>query len=148
MHVYCVTRGIKNAVDNFFTLLQGVFLPWPFRPPGAKEIIPTTKVQVQVRPIQLWEIVYPAEFHDVMCTTLFSDGGGKPNHSWQDKFVFMIRKMLKLEPVGDYKKDLWLPCRGAQKDFECVAIGMKPDKWVDMNDVKCDEKVEGSFEAL
>ena len=72
MHTYLLTRGIKHEVDQFITELQGKYLPFKWRDLNNKDNqLQDTMVQLGVRPIQLWELVYPEESRDVIMTTLF-----------------------------------------------------------------------------
>ena len=78
MHTYLLTRGIKHEVDQFITELQGKYLPFKWRNVNDKDSkIQDTMVQLGVRPIQLWELVYPEESRDVIMMTLFKQPAKK-----------------------------------------------------------------------
>jgi len=120
MHLYAITRGIKNDVDRFITLLQGAFLPYD----KAKV------VQVAVRPVQLWEIVFPEEHKDIMLTTVLGGDAsmkGITNQPKHRKWVAMIRKVLGVQKIPKYKTDRQLPCAGAKLNMEVVGVGIKED---------------------
>jgi hypothetical protein len=123
-----MTRGIKNQVDQFITELQGKYFPFQWRNPETKELM-MTNLQVSVRPIQLWEIVYPEEFNDIMLTTILADGKGETQHKRHNKFIFALRKILGVQPIPEYQKNQALPINKAH--VEMIGIGVKKDYWTD-----------------
>ena len=140
MHLYLLTRGIKSEVDKFITELQGRYLPYElksenqfkdmqgnFMKPGQYNM------QVAVRPIQLWEIVYPEPMNDVMCSTIFGASKGAPQHGWQNKIIGILRKMLGIEKLEEYKDVPPFPI--SKFHMECVAIGTKKDRYENGNEM-------------
>ena len=155
MHSYLLTRGIKHEVDQFITELQGKYLPFKWRDVNNKDSkIQDTMVQLGVRPIQLWEIVYPEECRDVIMTTLFGQPAkegertaGMTQHKRHGKFIWLIRKMLGIkEPPKTWNTNQKMPirCQG----IELIHIGDKQDYWVDRDGKNIDKKEEGAYEAL
>ena len=69
MHLYCITRGIKQDVDRFISNLEAQYFPYNVRLPGSDEI-QKAAVQLSMRPIQLWEIVFPKEHLDEVRTLM------------------------------------------------------------------------------
>ncbi|MCK9371334.1 hypothetical protein M0R04_15580, partial [Candidatus Dojkabacteria bacterium] len=129
MHLYIVTRGIKNWVDQFITELQGKYLPFKYHTDG-KNIV-DCQVQLSVRPIQLWEIVFPEDQKDLVLATILDDGkGGKTQHKRHEKFIWGLRKTLGVEKIPEYKSDQKLPI--TKMHFETVGIGIKKDYWVNV----------------
>ena len=128
MHLYIITRGIKHLVDDFITQLQGKFFPFKYRNPETKQL-ETFALRVSVRPIQLWEIVYPEEANDTMLSTLLQNTKGEPQHKKHSKFVYALRKMLGIEPIPEYKKVAPFPL--IRDHVETTAIGIKKDYWTD-----------------
>lgn len=124
MHTYMITRGIKNEIDTFINDLQGKFLPYRWWGKDGKPI--DTNVRLAVRPIQLWEIVYPEEHYDLVNNTLFGDSDGITQHKKHNKFIKLIRKVLGVKPMKPYAKDKILPVQ--RHHMECVAIGYKEDR--------------------
>lgn len=149
LHLYIITRGIKNSVDQFITELQGKYLPFKWRR-NKDSPMQNFNVQVAVRPIQLWEIVFPEEHKDLMLTTVLGkDFKGKTQHRKHDKFVFGLRKILGVEKIGDFKTDAELPI--TRQAMEVVGVGIKKDYWQGKNDRKnkvTDEDKKEYFEAL
>lgn len=128
MHLYTITRGIKKDVDEFIKLLQGVFLPYKFETKKGK--IENGTVQIQVRPIQLWEIVFPEEHKDLILTTVLGGQNsmkGITNQKKHRKFVSLIRKALGVEKIPDYDMSKVLPCAWANQNTEVVGVGIKED---------------------
>jgi len=150
MHLYLISRGIKHDVDRFITELQGKYLP--FKYPDKDGNMKDVMVQVGVRPIQLWEVVFPEEHKDMMLNTLFqSNPQGATQHKKHNKFIFAIRKILGVDPIPEYKKDQVMPIY--LRNTELSAIGIKKDYWRNfktgeaINDPTEEQKKE-FFEAL
>lgn len=118
-----ITRGIKYRIDQFITELQGKYLSFKYKGEDAF-------VQVAVRPIQLWEVVFPKEHLDVMMTTLFGSDpnwmGGRTQHKKHQKYVNWLRKLLGISsPPTKYDTSMSLPL--TRKDMESVCVGIKED---------------------
>lgn len=133
MHLYIATKGIKNEIDQFITELQGKYLPFKWRDkPG--DPLEDSCIQLSVRPIQLWEIGYPKESHDIVCTTILgkdyqgvmgNDGKKPVVHKWVNKFIFFFRKLLHLKPIPPYKTDKIMPIR--RQNMMIIGLGCKDD---------------------
>ena len=148
MHLYVLTRGIKKEVDDMITQLQGKYLPMKFRYPDKKE--PEDVVlQLAVRPIQLWELAFPEEHLDLMCKTMFTNAGmkAKPQHKWQEKFVWAMRKALHLKPIPDFETGSGMPLGGI-KDVEVVGVGIKDDYYVDVDGKHIKRRKDGCYEGI
>ena len=123
-HTYIMTRGVKHLVDLFITQLQGKFLPFKLKKERGKKPVDTL-LPVAVRPIQLWEVVYPKDQETLMMNTLFGPNGGVTQHKKHEKFVWGLRKILGVKPIPDYEPGDAL---GINKDhIEVVGIGTKDD---------------------
>ena len=155
-HTFIMTRGIKHEVDQFITELQGKYLPFKWRDVNIKDSkLQDTMVQLGVRPIQLWELVYPEEQRDVILTTLFDNppnpevgrGGGQTQHKRHGKFIWLLRKMIGIkDPPKTWNTNQRMPIR--RLGMELIHVGDKGDKWVNKDGVQVDEKEDGAFEAL
>lgn len=148
MHLYILTRGIKKEVDDLITQLQGKYLPFKYRKEGEKELKDLV-LQIGVRPIQLWEIVYPEEYTEFMCKSLFKNANrkAKPQHKWQEKFTYMMRKALKLDPIPDFEPGEGMPLGGIS-DVEVVGIGVKKDYYVDLSGNHLKERGPDCYEGI
>ena len=143
MHVYILTRGIKNLQDQFITELQGKYLPYRFPNPKTKEL-ETFHVQVGVRPIQLFEIVFPEEHKDIMLRTILS-GDGKPLIKSHKKWIWALRKALGVEPIPEFQtKGEELPLQKANVDK--IGIGIKKDYWQNVEGKKFYNPTSGEKE--
>lgn len=112
-----MTRGIKHEIDKFINELSAKYLPFKFK---EKDCM----CQVAVRPIQLWEVVFPEEHYDVMCATMF-DGVNVTQHKKHQKWVTAIRKVLGVKKIKEYKMDNKMPI--AREHLETIPIGFKDD---------------------
>lgn len=124
MHVYFITRGIKHSVDRFINELSAKYLPFKMQGKDAM-------LQTSVRPIQLWEVVFPKEHKDIMLTTLFPDGE-ICQHKRHKKFLALIRRALgkDVKPIGEWDKTKGaMPLYRAHTEF--AAIGIKEDRDLD-----------------
>lgn len=136
MHLYIITRGIKKDVDDFITQLQGKFFSFKYRE-KKEEPFKDTFLQMSVRPIQLWELAYPKEHHDLVCATVLdednqahgNDGEAPGIHKYLNKFFWALRKLLKLNPVGNYKTDNKFPI--GRQNMSVIGIGTKEDYTMD-----------------
>ena len=104
MHFYALVRGIKHDVDRYINDLQAQYFPYevPHQPKGY--------VQLAVRPIQLFEFVFPKDSLQEVLMTISPDihqwhVGNPPQWKSQDKYIWALRKMLKAKeiPVIDPK---------------------------------------------
>ena len=139
MHLYIITRGIKHEVDKFITQLQGKYLPFPITKKGvfgAKKA-GIHQLQLAVRPIQLWEIVYPEPCRDAILTTILGKDDayqGKTQHRKHNKWIYAIRKALGVKKIGEYKTDNLYPITPEKQHIEVVGIGEKKDYYKGENE--------------
>ena len=92
MHLYLLTRGIKHEIDRFVNDMQAQY--FPFKHQGKD-----TFVQLAMRPIQLWEIVFPEpELHNVL-KTIFPEGLQHDDGLFRKLQLTALRKMLKAEKM-------------------------------------------------
>lgn len=125
MHLYILTRGIKHAVDRFITELQGKYVPFKWKSPTDKEI-KDYMVQLGVRPVQLWEIVFPEDQKDIVLTTILGNEPSHPNKMF-GKYISWIRKILKIDEIPEYDKKNYMPI--CKVDVGVVALGVKKDEY-------------------
>ena len=114
MHLYYITRGIKEQVDKWIESLESQFLPYSKNKEG--EMI---AAQFAVRPIQLWEFVFPKQHRDLILNTC----GYPPVKDWKSKYMSVLRMMLKAKKVPDdidMSKVGKLPLRGVCVGTELV----------------------------
>lgn len=122
MHLYAIARGIKHDLDRCIHHLSATFLP--MKNSGGKV------VQVGVRPIAIYEIVYPEEHHELMCNTVFKWGDGNSQHKRHNKFTAIIRKMLGVDKL-EFTKNAALHLPAYNENIEWIGIGQKEDRKFD-----------------
>jgi hypothetical protein len=130
-----MTRGIKQSRDIWVAAMQSQFYPWTRRnlQTGKEE---TVSVQGALRPIELWEYVFPEESLPEVLTMLnLADGAkGDFGHGWASYGVPLLRKALNAQPVPNVKPivtNKFIPHLG----FGANPIGIKKDvkkEWKDI----------------
>jgi len=140
MHCYIATRGILHDSERFIKELSSKYVPFNylkrfdvnFNPKKDKpnEMMKGT-IQIGVRPIQLFEVVFPEESKDVVFTTLFGESGdGKTQHKKHQKLAWAFQKALKIEPMPEtWDKSFHL--NSYRDNMEIIGLGVKPDYWID-----------------
>jgi len=117
MHLYCLTRGIKHDVDRFINDLQAQYFKMPNYAKG-------NIVQMGVRPIQFWEMVFPKDELDVVLPTVIH--GGHKFNVWEEFLMKRLRAMLKAKKIPVFDENS--PRRMIyHQNVECTGIGIKDD---------------------
>ena len=122
-HVYFLTRGKDNAVNEWIKHLAGKWFSFEYN--GEKGV-----VEAFVRPIQLWEFAYPAEHRALVMETLFDgqQGLGKHQSNWKGNIgLKMIQKALDCKPIAPWvpKDKFPMPSRAG---MSVMGIGEREDK--------------------
>ena len=135
-----ITRGIKHDVDRFITEMAAKYLPHRVRlnPNDKKEKIKDVNVQLAVRPVQFWEIVFPETSKEIVLNTLWpqvaTDQGKTEGHFGNiatmkyKKYLGIVRRFLgkDVKPIPeDYKRTIELPVY--KRNIEFLGIGVKDD---------------------
>ena len=133
MHLYLLTRGMKFWSDEFIKQLEGKYLAWKVAKDGTAGFkAGNYATQIQVRPIQLYEIVFPEEHKDLVLTTCLGKNNGmkgKTQYTWQQKYINWMRWILKLEPIPEYNDAAEMPIM--RQHIELIGIGIKKDRYED-----------------
>jgi len=98
MHLVIMTRGILRQVEELKSLLQAQRFPWKRTnlKTGKEELM---TVQGALRPIQLWEYVFPEECLDEVLGAMQIKG---PIQRPEIKSMsWVLRKMLKLDQIPE-----------------------------------------------
>jgi len=122
MHLYVLTRGILSATKQWENDLAAQYLPFKVLEKGKKE--PTDfMAQLAVRPVNLYEIVFPEEsLQDVLgMVKPHCDKGQAGKFAG---FIKMFSRMLGLKPIPDYKPKQ-LP---SGDGVSVIGLGLKKDK--------------------
>lgn len=85
MHLYVLTRGVKNLVDAYINDLQAMRLTY------AKGFI-----QFGVRPIQLWEMAFPKEHLKTVLSTVCPQFDNLTKQMHTKKEQFLLNRLGKL----------------------------------------------------
>lgn len=155
MQFIVLMRGIKASVDRCVDDISKILLPMWMALPAVPALLNVNEpmpqlsgaqtamnmVQVAVRPIQLYEVVFPKEHEELMTATLFDKARGQTHSKWLIKWFNLLRRLLHLEPIDwDYREKPAIPIN---KDFvEIIGIGKKSDRIIK------DEKTGMEYEGL
>jgi len=132
MHLYIATKGVKKNVDDFINQLVGKWLPWKYRAKNEDKL-EDTWLQLAVRPIQLWEIGFPKEHKDIVCSTILGKNGGiirgndgkdatdHPVFNWLIQTFSRVLGLKKLE----YNDTLAMPIH--REAVAIAGLGIKED---------------------
>lgn len=122
-----MTRGIKHEVDRFISDLQAQYFKYKFIPNDKRLQV----VQLAVRPIQLWELVFPQESLNTVIATIRTQDYGYID----DKWMAVLRRMLKVKkipPISENERKRIIHNLNVQVKM----IGIK------------DDRIEGGIEKL
>lgn len=116
MHFSFLTRGAKDAVDKFINDLQAQYFPME----NEKQKVYT---QLIVRPVQLWEVIFPEEHLDEVLNTI------QPGvfHKFYEKYFGILRKIIKFDKIPKERAHTRRRLI-YNKNIEIVPIGIKKDK--------------------
>ena len=122
MHLYVMTRGILSATKQWENDLSAQYLPLEIKNADGK--IEKNLAQLQVRPVNLYEIVFP-EGSEKTVMGMIRPGVMSDTYGKLGKMASWISKMLKLNKcITDYPKFITPPGLGVT----VVALGTKKDK--------------------
>lgn len=120
-----ITRGHIDDTEKFIRNLRSLWLPFKYQ---GHEF-----VEMNVKPILLWNIAYPKEYHDTVINTLMNgnyEGNQKMlNEKYKGikKFIWGLRKVLGLKPITKPKTNkrfiVW------SGNVEVFPIGIKDDDY-------------------
>jgi len=122
MHLYVLTRGILSATKQWENDLAAQYLPFEVLENGKDKPTPYL-AQLQVRPVNLYEIVFPEEALQE-ALGLVKPEIGKGVSGKFSKFISMFTKMMGLKKIPDYKKNIIPPGDGVS----VIGLGLKKDK--------------------
>jgi hypothetical protein len=129
MHLYVIARGQRDRLERWVNDLLARYYPY-----NMDNKTKNVKVQLAVRPIQLYEIVFPEEHYEAVVSAIQPYGGYNFNKGIFAHLRNILTKMLRLEPIKqDVKADI-LDRHNTPlyRDFVDVAgIGVKKDKFID-----------------
>jgi len=127
MHLYAFVRGQDDKVFRMIQDCQAVYFPYKWRNENGE--VEERAIQMGVRPIQLYEFVFPEEELERVLSYLHPTGSWNKKYN---KFLTMLRKLLGLKPVPKVKTKLEQanPIR-ALNYVEVAGVGIKKDRYID-----------------
>lgn len=124
MQAYFICRGHKMWQDRFIQELNAKFLPYTFAgQPGFAELM--------VRPIELYEIVFPEENYEMVMRTVFGEDQSAGADAYKSDKMKLTqwagKKMLGAKPFKPWAKDgAVMPI--TKNGLSILGIGIREDK--------------------
>lgn len=128
MHVVIGLRGEIGRQETLIKELSTRYLnfPWYNKETGKME---DKLIQMRVSPMTIWDISFPEQHKDAVLNHLLSGNSGKSQNKYIDKFVWFLRKCMRLKPIPEYSKNVGLAMKPPM-DLEVIGIGVKDDVWL------------------
>ena len=126
MHLYFLTRGVKHARDLFISQMQSQFFSWKRKnlKTNKEEI---TFVQGALRPVELWEYVFPEEALPDVLAMMNIDP--KRNQPIFDKArLKILQKSLGAKPIPKNLPKAEIKRILISKGVSSHPIGIKKDR--------------------
>ena len=124
MHMYMILRGMEDRVNRFKNDALAQYYPYEYKKGEMR------RIQLSMRPIQLYEVVFPAPAVKDVIANL------QPYSDLDAGMGFMMRKMLKLSPMKEEWKGLKITDEDVKTKYpmyhdfvDKVCIGFKEDKY-------------------
>jgi len=148
MHLYVIARGISTRLSEWVAGLQTIYLNHKKEPDEEAGL-----VQLAVRPIQLYEIVFPENYKDYVIQTIYPKGWGA-----NPAVKLCVNSLYKA--LGCKKKVILPPepslFSRIHNAIDVVPIGIRPDKYrhITFNekgervDIRTDEKMHEGKEGV
>jgi len=129
MHLYTISRGQKDKIDQFFRDLEAQFLPY-MHDAHAKN---PSMLQFGVRPIYIHELAFPKEHLDVVLRTIqpvsFDEKAKLTNlRGVMKRIVWILKKALKLKPIPTWEPKGPAMAVRNRPIIDVRGIGLKEDK--------------------
>ena len=125
MEVFFISRGMNEQVEKWKKYMECWWLPLPYKDKDGKDGV--LGYQCNLKPIQLWGFTFPFAQKDFVLSTL-NMADKTSNIGWLHDLgaTSMLRKALKAQPIGDYKK---VPPYYIGKEFvQLMPIGIREDE--------------------
>lgn len=128
MHLFFLARGVKHKLSLFETFMQAQMWKWKRKDLKEKKDV-LHQVQGALRPIQLYEYIFPEECLDEVLTAL--DLKGTHSQKWRlgKAKEAVLRKALgkEVKPIPDYTEVPTL--KHIEKEAVAIyPIGIKKDE--------------------
>ena len=121
MHLYAIVRGNKPKVDRWVEYLLSQFFPYKYRYPlkDYSQPIQDGMLQLSVRPVQMYEFVFPQTSYKDVLSLIHPYGNRSP------KMAFVLRKMLGASPIKEKVAPHWSTFM--KESVDVTSIGIKKD---------------------
>jgi len=135
MHLYGVTRGASWVIKRFKSFVEAQYCDY-------SDGINKNMIQIVMRPVQMWEIVFPEDSLPEVLALCQTRAPLKPKkeRKWamkewmrQSKYVWGLQKLLNLLPIPDNLRMHKLSpekvgiAMSVRRDMEFIPIGIKED---------------------
>ncbi len=125
MHFFFILRGIKHDFDRFCQELECLKWPMPMKDNLSGQV-KMNLVQGALRPIQLFEYVFPKESFEEVWRTM-GIGAPEDKYYYLNKYAFLLRKVLGAKRIPDK-----INLEGAKqfiynRNLQIYPIGIKED---------------------
>ena len=90
-----VSRGQKDKVDNFINDLQAMFLPYGSPDANGNRM----HLQLNVRPVQLWELAFPKEHFKLVLNTIAPTFNNTDGRQREMKLLQNLRFLLNAKKI-------------------------------------------------
>lgn len=123
MHLYVITRGIKDQVDNLINDLQAQYFPYKM---NNEEFV----VQLAVRPIQLWELVLPEQSLPELQKFLWGVNSAMVDPAFKGR-LSMVRRLLGAKKIPNFDEKLKMTSIRLNRspNVGVYGVGIKPDNY-------------------
>lgn len=115
-HLYVVARAVKTELDRWINDLLALYIPYEHEK-GKK-----AEIQLGVRPIQLFEIVYPEAYEEEILKAI------QPYDDRGRMFATALRKLLRLKPVK--KVEGYSVFKRRHPHVSVIGVGTKKDVFI------------------
>jgi len=120
MHLYVLTRGVKNRVDEWENDLGAEWLPLHYKMPDDK--IVEGRIKLAIREVKLHEIVFPKEYEEHVMS-LVNPGDGSNFGKWGKLAKKIVSAFMLKKPLSKWKENNKINADG----ISCIALGTKED---------------------
>ena len=126
MHLFFVTRGIKEQVDMFTKTLETWDLAFP-RKNIRTNIIENGAVQAGLRPIQFWDFVFPKEQLELVLRRIRPNIEMTGEKAYLNKYSAFMRKVLGAQKIPHWDRNAARNFIEKAPDVQRLGIGIRED---------------------
>ena len=123
MHLYTLTRGIKNRMNEWENDLSAQWMPLNFKLPDGS--IKEGRVKLAIREVKLHEIVFPKEYEEAVMGLI--NPAVDIKSGYMGKWGKLVPKLARFLGLNKPMKK-WKPSNLINADgISCLALGTKED---------------------